>query len=84
MSGLKVVIDGVTYVPAAEAVAGMDALDAVMQAMFEGYMGHGERWNEKGNARLMTVTVSDGGDEGETFEDLAARLAQSIAEDGRP
>ena len=80
MAGLKVVIDGVVYVPAAEAVAGMDAVDAVMQAMFEGYMGDGERWNEKGNARLMTVTVSDGGDEGETFEDLAARLAQSIAE----
>ena len=64
-----VVIDGIIYVPATEAVKG---IDDIMQAIYETYMGVGDRW-DSGSVRLW-VGVNEYGD-GETLEELAARVA---------
>lgn len=75
----SVVIDGLIYVPATEAVAG---LDTFMQALFEGYMGEGRRWTDGRFPQMMSVIVTDDDDgDGETFERLAARMSAIAVRD---
>ncbi len=75
MATHEVVIDGVIYVPAVTAVPG---LDAVMQALYESYMGAGKHWNDGDEAKYLWVTVNED-QEGDTLEEFAARVAEAIA-----
>ena len=65
----KVVIDGIIYVPAIEAVA---SVDDVIQAMYESYMGKGKHWSEETFSLWVGEVNEDG--EGDTFEEFAARI----------
>lgn len=70
----EVLIDGVRYVPATEAVAGAADLLRALALQYDTE----ESLAEYGMARLRVV-VGDGAEfepgEGETFDELAARLA---------
>lgn len=71
---MKVVIDGVIYVPATEV---SPTVSDILQAMYEGYMGTGKRWqDDKYDVRVGSVN-EDG--EGDTFEEFAARITEIAA-----
>lgn len=75
MTASEVIIDGVRYVPATEAVAGVAE---VLRALALQY--HTENTLAEYGTRGLRVVVGDSfePDEGETFDEFAARLAQDI------
>lgn len=68
----SVVINGVTYVPATSAVANVDA---VMQPLYESYMGAGEKWSD--TPYNLWVQVNEDG-EGITLQEFAAEIARHL------
>ncbi|MBK9496696.1 MAG: hypothetical protein IPO08_19780 [Xanthomonadales bacterium] len=75
---MEVVIDGVRYVPATEAVAGLSDLQTALQDVFwgEGYSPARGRI-----ASELFVRVMDDG-EGAPLDEFMADLAQAIASKG--
>jgi predicted P-loop ATPase len=75
---MNVVIDGVIYVPAIEAVPG---IDDIMQALYEQYMGSGRYWRDDEYTKDLRINVHE--DEGgQTFEEFAARISKIISRGG--
>jgi hypothetical protein len=71
----EVVIDGVRYVPATEAVVG---LADVLRALALQY--HTEDSLADYGTGGLRIVVGEGFDEGETFDEFAARLAQALGD----
>lgn len=68
---MKVVIDGFVYVPATEVTP---VVNDILQALYEGYMGAGRRWQDD-NFDVRVGSVNEDG-EGDTFEEFAARITE--------
>jgi hypothetical protein len=73
----EVLIDGVRYVPATEAAAGVADLLRVLALQFD----DGETLATYGTTGLRVLVSDDLGEhEGESFDELAARLAAAVGE----
>lgn len=68
----SVIIDGVMYVPATSAVAGVDD---IMQALYEGYMGSGQSWRDDPYTKGLSISVNEDG-EGDSFDEFVALVAK--------
>lgn len=76
---VEVVINGQRYVKATDAVP---AVDDIMQALYEGYMGSGTHWKADPHiGNLFIGGVNEDGD-GASFEEFAATIAEIAARGG--
>lgn len=75
----EVIIDGVRYVPATEAVVGVADVLRTLALQW-----HTEDTLQEHGTDGLRVVVGDGfeSDEGETFDEFAARLAQALGASG--